>query len=206
MNWDEYNKLTKLHFQREIKDFVSFVIYDLDIDYKARILEIGCGPGWVSLELARRLPEVDIVGLEQSSELVRIAHQNKLQHEILNISFINTVFDNLKIFTNRSFDVIISFKGFHRWSNPQGVLNEIKRILKKQGKYAIIDYRKDLNLLAKASMWFTAKTMSIEFSSHWKTTLMHTYSLEEIVKILMQTKLKDWKIRTTLFDYLIYKI
>ncbi len=185
---------------------MSFVIYDLDIDYKARILEIGCGPGWVSLELARRLPEVDIVGLEQSSELVRIAHQNKLQHEILNISFINTVFDNLKIFTNRSFDVIISFKGFHRWSNPQGVLNEIKRILKKQGKYAIIDYRKDLNLLAKASMWFTAKTMSIEFSSHWKTTLMHTYSLEEIVKILMQTKLKDWKIRTTLFDYLIYKI
>lgn len=206
MNWDEYNKLMKLHFQREIKDFVSFIIYDLDIDYKARVLEIGCGPGWVSLELAHRLPEVDIVGLERSYELVRIANQNKLQSEILNISFINTVFDNLKTFANRCFDVVISFKGFHRWNNPQGVLNEIKRILTNQGKYAIIDYRKDLKLLAKASIWFTAKTMPIEFRSHWKTTLAQSYSLEEIVKILMQTKLKDWKIRTTLFDYLIYKI
>ena len=205
MDWSEYNKWFRWHFQREFKDFVSFIIHELDIDYNARVLEIDSGTGWVSLELGRRMPDTEIVGLEPNAELVTIANQNKIQEKITNTYFVTNDYENLKTFANQSFDCIISFKGLRQWNSPLQVLNEINRILKKEGTYAITDYRKDLKRLAKASLWFTGKTVPKDFRSYWKEMIVSSYSLEEIVKILLQTKLKDWKIRTTLFDFLIYK-
>ena len=205
MDWNEYNRWFKSHFQREIQDFVTFIIHELEIDYKSRVLEIGAGPGWISLELARRMTDIEIVGVEQTADLVEIANQNKIQENITNVDFIHSTIKNFKMFSNRSFDSIISFKTLKIWNSPQQTLNEIKRILKSDGKYAITDYRKDLRWLAKASIWFAGRTMSKELRSKWKESIHNSFSLEEIVKILMQTKLKDWKIRTTLFDYLIYR-
>ena len=206
MDWNEYNKWFRWHFQREIKDFAHFIIHELDVGYNARILEIGSGPGWIGLELASRMPDAEIMGLEPNTDLAKIANQNKIQENITNVTFINKTIENLSTFANRSFDCIISFKELRQWNSPPQVFNEINRILKKNGTYAIIDYRKDLKWLARASIWFTAKTMAQEYRSLWKNSIVNSYSLEEIVKILLQTNLKDWKIRTTLFDFLIYSI
>lgn len=204
MDWNEYNKWFKLQFQREIKDLVSFIIHELDVDYQGRILEVGSGPGWVGLELAGRMPDAEIIGLEANAELVTIANQNKIQEQITNINFVNHPLENFKTYSNRSFDCVICFKGPSQWNSPPQVFNEIKRILNMNGKYAIMDYRKDLKWLARASIWLTARTIPGEFRSFWKDSIVNSFSLEEIVKILLKTKLKDWKIRTTLFDFLIY--
>ncbi len=205
MDVTEYDKWFKWQFQREIKDFVSFIIHELDINYSARILEIGSGPGWISLELARLMPETEIVGLEPNAELITIANQNKNHEKAANAYFVKNDYENLNVFAGQSFDCIISFKALRQWNFPLQVFNEINRILKKDGTYAIGDYRKDLKWMAKASIWLTKRTMSHEFRSLWQDKLDNSYSLDEIVKILMGTKLKDWKIRTTLFDFLIYK-
>lgn len=205
MEWNEYNKWFRWHYQREIKDFVSFIIHELDIAYQARILEIGSGAGWVSIELAHRMPETEIVALEPNAELVAIANQNKIQEKISNVTFVNNTIESLETFSNQSFDCVISFKGLRQWNSPPQLFNETKRVLKKDGKYAITDYRKDLKWLARTSLWFTGRTMPKHFRLYWKESLINSYSLEQIVKILLQTKLKDWKIRTTLFDFLIYR-
>jgi len=205
MDWNEYSRRFKSHFQREIQDFVNFIIHEIDVEYNSKILEIGAGPGWVSLELARRMTDVEIVGVEQTAKLVEIANQNKIQENVTNVDFSHSPIENFKKFSNKSFDCIISFKTLKSWNSPQQTLNEIKRLLKSDGKYAIADYRKDLKWLARASIWYTGKTMPKQFRSHWEESFQNSYSVEEVVKILLQTKLKDWKIRTTLFDYLIYK-
>ena len=205
MDWNEYNNGFKSLFQREIQDFINFLIHELDINYHSRVLDIGAGPGWVSLELARRMPETEIIGLEQNVELVQIANQNKIQENITNVDFVHSPIENFKIFSNQSFDCIISFKSLKYWNLHLKTFKEIKRLLKSDGKYAIADYRKDLKWLAKASIWFSERTMQKEFRSYWKESIYNSYSLEKIVKILMQAKLRDWKIRTTLFDFMIYK-
>ena len=152
------------------------------------------------------MPDSEIMGLEPNAKLVTVADQNKIQENITNVTFINDSIENLSTFANQSFDCVISFKGLSQWNSPPQVFNEINRILKKNATYAIIDYRKDLKWLARASLWFTARTMSQEFRSFWKDSIAKSYSLEEIIKILLKTTLKDWKIRTTLFDFLIYSV
>jgi len=206
MDWNAYSQWYQQHFEREINDFVSFIIHELDVDYQARILDVGCGPGWVSLKLAQRLPDAEIIGLDSNAELLNHSNQNKQQENIANVNFINSKPENLSIFSSHSFDAVISFKTFHQWHDPYQAMNEFNRILKKNGKYAISDYRRDLKLLAKVSIWFSSKTIPPDFRSHWKMMFLKCYSLEEILKILLKTELKDWKIRTTLFDYMIYKL
>lgn len=205
MDRDRYNKLTRHFLQQEIKDFASFVIHELDVDYQAKILEIGCGFGWISLELARRLPEATVIGVDHNSDLIKAAIQNKQEENITNVDFIQLALHDLGQFATNSFDAIISFKVFHQWTDPVQGLNEIERILKKTGKFAITDNRNDLKLLARAALWFSARTMPKDFRNHWKKMFKNGYSVEQSLKLFLASKLKDWKLRTTLFDYLIFK-
>jgi len=205
MDWNRYNKLMRHYLQQEIKDFVSFIIHELNVDYHARILELGCGSGWVTLELARRLPEATVIGLDQNPELTKIACQNKQAENLTNVDFVHSVAESFNIFSARPFDVVIAFKVFHQWINPVPVLNEIERILKKNGKFAITDYRKDLKLLARAALWFSARTMPKDFRHDWKKMFDNSHPVNEVLKLFLQSHLKDWKLRTTLLDYLIFK-
>lgn len=205
MDWNRYNKLMRHYLQQEIKDFISFIIHELDVDYQARILEIGCGSGGVSLELARRLPEATVIGLDQNPDLIKIAFQNKQAENLTNVDFVHGNLERLNIFSARSFDAVISFKALYQWTNAVHVLNEIERILKHDGKFAITDNRKDLKLLAKAALWFSARTMPKDFRQAWKNMFEKSYPINEALKLFLQSHLKDWKLRTTLLDYLIFK-
>jgi len=205
INWEDYNEFLKQNFQRENKDFVTFLIQELDISYQSRILHIGSGAGWLSLELARRLPESTIVVLEPNSALVKIAAQNQSQLKLPNVSFICGELDDLNIFSNQSFDAVISNNHLHQWKSPQKIFNEFNRILVKNGKYAIGDYRRDLKIVARTVVWFRSATMPKTFRATWRNKIASSYTLKEIVQLLLKTKLKNWKIRTSLFDFLIYK-
>jgi ubiquinone/menaquinone biosynthesis C-methylase UbiE len=193
------------YLQQEIKDFISFIIHELDVDYQARILEIGCGSGWVSLELARRLPEATVIGLDQNPDLIKIALQNKQAENLTNADFVHGNLESRNAFSARTFDAVISFKALHQWTNAVHVLNEIERVLKPNGKFAIIDNRKDLKFLAKAALWFSARTMPKDFRHAWKKMFDNSHSVNEALKLFLQSHLKDWKLRTTLLDYLIFK-
>ena len=114
--------------------------------------------------------------------------------------------NNLKQFADRSFNAIVSFNNLHLLKNQQIILNEVTRILTENGKYAISDNRSDLKILAKAAIWFTARTMPENFRSFWNNTIRSSYSLKALVELLLKTKLKDWKIRSSLIDFLLYKL
>lgn len=205
-NWDDYNEFLKQNFQRENKDFVTFLIQELDLAYQSRILHIGSGAGWLSMELARRMPEATIVGVEPNHALIKMAARNLSQQNSTNVEYISADLDHLKVFSNRSFDAVISSNHLHRWKSPEKIFNEMNRVLVKNGKYAIGDYRRDLKIMARIALKYRALTMPKKYRVAWRTGIAGSYTLQEIVQLLLKTKLKDWKIRTSWFDCLIYKI
>ncbi len=205
MDWQAYNEWARWQFHREREEFVTFVIHELDLDNTARVLEIGSGPGWVSLELARRMSDIDVIGVEPNPQLVELANKNKADQKITNVHFFHHDLSDVIIFADRTFDCIISFKGLKNWRSPSTVFNEVDRLLAPGGSYAIGDYRSDLKWLARLSIWYSERSMPKSVRSFWREAFANCYSLHQIIKILMSTRLMDWKIRTTLFDYLIYK-
>ncbi len=205
MDWQAYCDWSNWQFQRERTEFVTFVIHELDLNNSARVLEIGSGPGWVALELARRMSDIQVIGLESRAELVALANKNKFNQKMTNVEFVHHDLGGLDIFANQSFDCIISFRGLKNWAEPAKVINHMNRLLSPSGSFAIADYRSDLKWLARLSIWYAEHTMPKSVRCFWRDAFANCYSLEQIVKILLSTQLRDWKIRTTLFDFLIYK-
>lgn len=78
-----------------------------------KVLDIGSGPGHVSIELAKLLPSVEIVGLELSDGMIEMAEKNVDEHGLsARIKFRQG--DAAEIpFEDASFDLVISSWSLH---------------------------------------------------------------------------------------------
>ena len=130
------------------------------------ILDLGTGPGYLPIEIVRRTPDINIIGVDLSRKLIQLAQANatkaglshRLRFEVGNSAELH--------FNNASFDMMISTEMLHSLKNPIAVLKEIYQMLKKGGEAwiydpanitAYIDKRKwkaSLNFRERSFLWF----------------------------------------------------
>ena len=98
----------------------------------ARILEIGCGTGQITLPLAKH--GYEIVAVELGENLARIAESNlsTFPHvRIIRSSFEEWIADE------PAFDLVLSAQAFH-WIDPEIGYPKIRRLLKSGGHLAVV--------------------------------------------------------------------
>lgn len=71
-----------------------------------RILDLACGTGILTLRIARRFPECDVVGVELRNEYLDIARAKAAENGIANVDFVQSPAE--KYFSDRPFDCIVS--------------------------------------------------------------------------------------------------
>jgi len=111
--------------------------------FHGRILDVGTGPGFLPLEIARKSLEYKIFGIDISKGMIKIANKNlKYSDFSKRVTFINA---NASIipFKDECFDFVVSTFSFHHWAEPLECLKEIGRVLKKGGEAWIYDIRRD---------------------------------------------------------------
>jgi ubiquinone/menaquinone biosynthesis C-methylase UbiE len=106
----------------------------------ARVLEVGCGPGHLSIRLARRYG-LEVTGVDLDPAMVARARANADrpgdQHRP---SFL--VGDAAALaFPDRSFDLVVSTLSMHHWADPTAGLAEIGRVLRPGGRALVWDFR-----------------------------------------------------------------
>lgn len=95
-----------------------------------KVIEIACGTGKISLEVAENAESV--VGLDISEKMIDVATNKKKEKMINNIVF--EVGDGYCTkFDNASFDVVMLFNCIHIVQDPQKLLSEAYRLLKLNG-------------------------------------------------------------------------
>jgi SAM-dependent methyltransferase len=107
----------------------------------ARVLEVGCGPGRLSILLARR-HGLEVTGLDLDPAMVRRAGANaarSAQHG-REPSFLVGDVASLA-FPDRSFDLVVSTLSMHHWADPTAGLSEIGRVLRPGGRALVWDFR-----------------------------------------------------------------
>lgn len=93
-----------------------------------RILDLGSGTG-LGYELSRQLTNANYIGIDISQEMISVAKQ-KWPDAI----FLQQPMNDLTIFADNSFDFVISlFCAFSYEINTRQTVNEIHRVLKKDG-------------------------------------------------------------------------
>jgi len=108
-----------------------------------KLLEIGPGPAFVSIEIAKRLPKVEIIGLEISDTMIEIAKKNAKEHEVSEKITLKKGDASKMPLEDSEFDFVITSGSLHHWKKPIEVINEISRLLKPGCKALISDLRKD---------------------------------------------------------------
>ena len=96
------------------------------------ILDIGCGDGKVTAELARRVPRGFLIGIDSSREMVWFAREKFPEADRTNLSFLHV--DASAMQFQEQFDVVFSNAALHWVVNHRPVLQGISRALKPSGR------------------------------------------------------------------------
>ncbi len=169
----------------EYRQFAKQILKEKNLKDNSKILEIGPGPGWISIILVKLNPTLNIIGLEISEDMIRIANENKINENIGDkIQFILGDAKNMVEIKDDFFDAVISHDSLHHWENPKSVFDEIYRVVKKDGIICIKDGRRDISLSAKLVFNILKVLISKTMSYYWKTSIMAGYTPRELKNIL----------------------
>ncbi|HEY5409097.1 MAG TPA: class I SAM-dependent methyltransferase, partial [Caulobacteraceae bacterium] len=96
------------------------------------VLDVGCGCGETSLEIAGRIAPGEVLGLDASAMLLDIAREAAAAKGVANASFVQA--DGQVWSAPHQFDVLFSRFGVMFFENPEAAFTNLRRALKPGGR------------------------------------------------------------------------
>jgi SAM-dependent methyltransferase len=108
----------------------------VDDKRQARVLDLGCGAGHVSFNVAPRAKEV--VAYDLSSDMLAVVARAAAERGLINIATRQGVAEQLP-FEDASFDYVLSRYSTHHWRDFEAGLREVTRALRPGGIAGFVD-------------------------------------------------------------------
>ncbi len=113
-------------------EWAKELIPKLNLTGNEALLDIGCGDGKVSAQVASILPKGNVIGIDSSDEMINLANHSHPQSEFPNLSFLRM--DAQQLSFREQFDRIFSNAALHWVIDHTLVLTGVERSLKHRGK------------------------------------------------------------------------
>lgn len=144
-------------YKKAIINMNNYVGRLLDIkDNNYRILDAGCGVGATLLHLAKNYPNSNFFGVTLSSNEINLAENLKRKNNMKNVNFYQQSYNNTD-FTDEYFDCVYALESTWYAKDKSVFFREMNRILKKNGKFIIIDMHRQNDLTNPFFINFRAK-------------------------------------------------
>jgi len=126
-----HESVLRSHSWRTAQNSCAYLLSSLKPDM--HILDVGCGPGTITADLAKLVPAGHVTGVERSAEhVLQQARDAAAAQGITNITY--TLGDALTLpFPDGSFDVVHSHQVLQHVADPVAVLREMVRVAKPGG-------------------------------------------------------------------------
>lgn len=145
----DYEKLSKEHFNKQAsiydeKDTIYYYKYGKiscnymseylkNIDYN-KLLDIGCGTGYLINMLKKYKATAEFYGLDLSEEMINISKSKNIKDAEFILGSANKL-----PFNDNTFDIVTCIQSFHHYPYPDEAMKEVYRVLKKGGIYILSD-------------------------------------------------------------------
>ncbi|MBK1812081.1 class I SAM-dependent methyltransferase [Clostridium sp. YIM B02505] len=160
----------------------------IDINKNYVILDIGCGGGKTVNRLAQKVDEGKVYGMDYSDDCVRWSiDENKSYIDENKVEIFQGTAESIP-FKNEKFDLITSVETIYFWPNIKECFKEIKRTLKVEGTFLIINemYKSD-KFKERNEKFAEVGAMNI-FSADELENLLKDVGFEEIEIDLIEDK------------------
>jgi ubiquinone/menaquinone biosynthesis C-methylase UbiE len=149
------------------------------------ILDLGTGPGYLPIEIARKSSQIQITGVDLSRKLIQMARSNssaagladRLNFQLGNAAALD--------FEDSSFDMVISTGMLHSIKEPAVVLQEVYRVLKAGGEAWIFDPAKVTSALDRKK-W----RASLNLRERFFLRLFQLFGLHKPIKVYTREQAK----------------
>jgi ubiquinone/menaquinone biosynthesis C-methylase UbiE len=105
----------------------------------SRVLDVGCGPGAALSRVARLVAEGEVVGIDLSLEMLRLAHERTRRAGMVNVALFQADAAELPASFSGAFDLAYSCLVHHHLTDPVAAVRGIAGSLRAGGTYAAID-------------------------------------------------------------------
>jgi 2-polyprenyl-3-methyl-5-hydroxy-6-metoxy-1,4-benzoquinol methylase len=105
----------------------------------ARVADIGCGAGGLSLLLGRTFPHSQFVGYDISIHALERANERLKHDDLSNVRFVDPREE--AITSGEKFDLICTFDCIHDMTHPTEMMRTIRQSLKDDGTWLLVDIK-----------------------------------------------------------------
>lgn len=131
-----HSSVLKSHSWRNVRNSLAFILPYLKPDMY--VLDIGCGPGTITVDLATYVPQGKVLGVEYVDTTLDQCRELAKERGIDNIDF--TTGDIHKLpFDDNTFDMVIAHQVLQHIADPIQAFKEMKRVVKVGGYVAARD-------------------------------------------------------------------
>ncbi|MBA7695870.1 2-methoxy-6-polyprenyl-1,4-benzoquinol methylase [subsurface metagenome] len=106
------------------------------------IIDLGTGPGILSVELNNFFPQAKIIGIDISRQMLEIARDNAAEVGMSNYETRLGRAEQIPAEAS-SVDLVVSQFSVHEWDNPRQGFSEIFRVLRHGGSFILRDFNLD---------------------------------------------------------------
>lgn len=131
-----HESVLRSHLWRTAENSAAYLLGSLTAGQD--LLDVGCGPGTITVDLAARVAPGRVVGIDAAEEVVARADTLRRERGVTNVEFSTGDVYRLE-FGDESFDVVHAHQVLQHLTEPVAALRELRRVLRPGGVLAVRD-------------------------------------------------------------------
>ncbi len=131
-----HESVLRSHRRRTAEDSAAYLLPVLEPGH--RLLDVGCGPGTVTADLAARVAPGEVVAVDTAPHVLELARSTVAERGLTNVTLREADVHALP-FEDGTFDVVHAHQVLQHLGDPVAALREMRRVTRPGGWVAVRD-------------------------------------------------------------------
>jgi len=129
--------------ERDAEERSDALVRALEIREGARVADIGAGTGYFTWRLAQHAgPTGKVIAVDIQKSMLDLAAETVKRHGLVNVDYVLGKESDPKL-PGRSLDLVFIAYSYHEFSQPETIMEAVRRSLKPGGRLVIVEYAKE---------------------------------------------------------------
>jgi precorrin-6B methylase 2/mono/diheme cytochrome c family protein len=138
--------------ERDAEERTDALVTALEIRDGARVADIGAGTGYFTWRLAGHAgPTGKVIAVDIQQRMLAMAAATVKEHGLVNVDYVLGRESDPKL-PERSLDMVFIAYSYHEFSQPEKIMEAVRRSLKPAGRLVIVEYAKESKLAPASTL------------------------------------------------------